>query len=301
MDFEEFKNKIVGMLCDFYGNDAILKVVRQLKNNGETYTGICISFSKDEQVLPTIYLENSYVAYLNGKSIDECVKAIVELREQYKKNEMIDEFVENLKDWNKIKNHVYPALINTEANKNLLDRLVHKPYLDLSIIYMIRGLETEDGCGNVKITKELLNYYKINHGELYEQAMKNLENDDYCFKDMNEIFQMVMQGDKENISDGFDELPKGTMLVLTNKKKIWGASGMLNEKFLKRKLGHMSYYILPSSIHELIFIPYIEGQCSEEFSQMVQEVNESQVNVEERLSNHVYLYDGISGSIKMCA
>ena len=49
--------------------------------------------------------------------------------------------------------------------------------------------------------------------------------------------------------------------------------------------------MLPSSIHETLIIPKDAGMEFKELEQMVQEVNQTQVAPEERLSDHVYEYD----------
>ena len=48
--------------------------------------------------------------------------------------------------------------------------------------------------------------------------------------------------------------------------------------------------ILPSSIHEVLLIPYEEALSFEELSSMVSHINRSEVPVEDRLSDQVYLY-----------
>jgi hypothetical protein len=48
--------------------------------------------------------------------------------------------------------------------------------------------------------------------------------------------------------------------------------------------------MLPSSIHEVIIIPYIDSSMTiEEFSSMVSEINNTQVSPEERLTDKAYL------------
>ena len=49
--------------------------------------------------------------------------------------------------------------------------------------------------------------------------------------------------------------------------------------------------MLPSSIHEVIFVPDDGTINYEELKNMVQEVNSTQVQVHEFLSNMIYFYD----------
>ena len=50
--------------------------------------------------------------------------------------------------------------------------------------------------------------------------------------------------------------------------------------------------ILPSSIHEVLLIPYSEEMAEMDFQGMVREVNETSLSEEEILSDSVYIYDG---------
>jgi hypothetical protein len=52
---------------------------------------------------------------------------------------------------------------------------------------------------------------------------------------------------------------------------------------------------LPSSIHELILVPTIDHKSSKEYSDMVQEINATQVAFEEVLSDRVYYYSREKG------
>lgn len=59
------------------------------------------------------------------------------------------------------------------------------------------------------------------------------------------------------------------------------------------------YYILPSSVHEVIIVPYSEIYVCSKLDEMVREINSTQVEEEDVLSNHVYLYDRVSGKLRV--
>jgi hypothetical protein len=82
------------------------------------------------------------------------------------------------------------------------------------------------------------------------------------------------------------------MYILTNQKGINGASCLLYENVIRQFAGQINsdLYILPSSIHEIILIPKKQNMKKETFTQMVEDVNRTQVAVEEVLSDHVYHY-----------
>ena len=82
------------------------------------------------------------------------------------------------------------------------------------------------------------------------------------------------------------------MHVLTNKERINGAACILYEGKQEEiaTLLNDDYYVLPSSVHEVIIMPKSKGTDENYLSQMVNEINHEQLAQEEILSNHVYLY-----------
>ena len=76
---------------------------------------------------------------------------------------------------------------------------------------------------------------------------------------------------------------------------------MADRNALKRAAHKLngSFYILPSSIHELILVPEVTFGDPAGFNQTVRAVNREAVRPEERLSDHVYRYDADSGELKM--
>ena len=95
-----------------------------------------------------------------------------------------------------------------------------------------------------------------------------------------ELFDLVV---------GADDVP---LYVCSNESKVFGAATVLYDGLLSsfgRKLGS-DFYILPSSVHEVLFVPARDGMDVMELSQMVREVNSTEVSVQDYLSDSVYYY-----------
>ena len=91
------------------------------------------------------------------------------------------------------------------------------------------------------------------------------------------------------------------MYILTNRDKSYGAAGILNRELLKEFAEGRDFIILPSSVHESLFVP-VDGETDQSvFDEMVREVNRNEVSVEEQLADHSYYYDAQAGEIRMCA
>ena len=82
------------------------------------------------------------------------------------------------------------------------------------------------------------------------------------------------------------------MYVASNVQKMLGAGVVLYDGLLKTFAENIdnNFYILPSSTHEVLFVPDFMGIEVEYLKQMVQEVNATEVSEQEFLSDNVYYY-----------
>ena len=101
-------------------------------------------------------------------------------------------------------------------------------------------------------------------------------------------------------TDILDDIPE--MYIVTNSKKMNGATAIVYKDVLRNfanKLGR-NYYILPSSINELILLPddgYLEPY---ELKNIVCGVNASEIDADEFLSDSVYYYDREQDVLSVC-
>ncbi len=83
------------------------------------------------------------------------------------------------------------------------------------------------------------------------------------------------------------------MYVLTNQEKTFGASALLYSKKIKylAKIWQKDLLILPSSVHEVLILPDDGERDYDFYRQMVKEVNTTQVDPEEILSESLYRFN----------
>ena len=95
--------------------------------------------------------------------------------------------------------------------------------------------------------------------------------------------------------------PGFPMYVMTNEQQINGASVMLYEGIFRRftRVHPSDYYILPSSIHELILVPANEVHVPEELFDIVKNANDTVVSQDDYLSDSVYFYDYQNDCIRL--
>ena len=89
------------------------------------------------------------------------------------------------------------------------------------------------------------------------------------------------------------ETAENQLYIATNSDCVLGAGVIMYPGFLKKaaKVLGGNFYLLPSSIHEFLFLPDT-GDCDyESLNDMVKTINENEVTLREQLSDRVLYYD----------
>ncbi len=90
-----------------------------------------------------------------------------------------------------------------------------------------------------------------------------------------------------------DGTPGSRMLLISNSKNFFGAAALFYDGLMEFIAGMIggSYYVLPSSVNELILLPD-DGETDPEcLAALVRDVNRTVVRPDEWLSDNVYYYD----------
>lgn len=303
---DEIKNRILDYLPSEYEN-AQVEIRPVEKNNGLALQGICIS-KEGESMTPIIYLNHLFEEWrVEIITMEEVLNQIAELRSFYDKE--INHEILHLDDFEKIKDSISGRLVNCEKNEHRLQNLPHTSFEDLAMTYHI-SINTHGIKGDVEINNRMLDLYGVDVKELHELAMQNMQNTHpYTFTPMKDIVKNIMK--RGMIEDGMNETiaesmvesmvegmasemgMNGEMHVLTNEQGKYGAAALFYpgvKEMIAEQLGG-DYYVLPSSLHEIIVLRASTELGMEELQSMVQDVNVTQVAPEERLSEHVYVYD----------
>ena len=87
--------------------------------------------------------------------------------------------------------------------------------------------------------------------------------------------------------------------VLSNNKRDFGAISILYPGMLKlyaKRCGG-NFFIIPSSVHEVLLMRDTGEENPENFKQMIAEVNDFHLPKEEFLSNDLYYYDSAEETV----
>ncbi len=284
MSYEVFCTYIKNAVEQYYGEDIVVKLHSVQKVNGVILQGITIG-KKEQSIMPTIYLEQFYERYLDGM---ELYKVVCSFIEEYERAEVNQEFdIDFFTDYEKVKPYLGYKLLHYEMNRKLLESVPHKRYYDLVIVCYCSIMDERIGAGTILVKNEHLNMWNKIEDEVIKDAMANMQS----------IFPAEFMAMKEVLKEMYsdpaylleDIMP---MYVLTNKQRMFGAASILYKGQMERiaQMLQDDFYILPSSIHEVIILAKKYGTDEEYLSHMVQEINQEHLNREEVLSNHAYLY-----------
>lgn len=280
---EEIQKEVKEENGDLYGKNMVVEMHTNLKNNGKELVGITIR-EAGINVAPTIYLEEFYRKMEEGEEISSIIKNIIM---EYKKVRFQKSWnIEEFREYDRLKERIAYKLINLEKNKKFLEDTPYMQYLDLAIVFYVIVEVTDQGSATMIVKNSNLVEWRIDILTLYQQAMINVE---YLlparFQTMTSVISEIMDINCEDVSEE-------SMYVLSNTRRNYGAACILYPDKLKEIATYLDsdYYVLPSSVHEVIIIPEQEYLVKEEMEKMVCEVNETQVSEEEILSNKVYCY-----------
>lgn len=298
MSFNEFQQQIIEKLNNYFNGSVEITPHNVKKNNGVVFEGIVIG-TKEQRVSPTIYLRQFYEEHKQNLDLDEIVKQIIGVYENSKTANLprLDFFF----DYLQVKEIIYYKLINYEKNKEELLNVPHIKYLDMAMVLYCKISTGEYSNGTIQITNEHLKIWNVSKSDVLLQALKNtpchMEEKVYGMREILLKMRRGMLGDDftdEEIMEMFPDLPEQSipMYVLTNSLQLYGASAILYDGVLDcfAQSVQDDLYILPSSIHEVILIPVSEAGSPKDLSYMVREINETQLEPQEVLSDHVYLF-----------
>lgn len=291
MNYNEFLTDIKTHIAQTLDDNVRVMVQTVVKNNNMQLDGLVI-VRPDCNISPTIYLNPYYHRFLDGVPMDDIYTDILSAYQRHLPKQDFD--ASFFFDYHKIRPRVIPKLINYEKNKALLEELPHTRILDLAVVFQYLVSTGRDEHASILIHNNHMDYWNATDKDLLEAALHNapllLPS---RFDSLSELLLTDPSGFPSEESGSDNMIP---MYVLTNSRRINGASAMLYSGILAQlaKRFGQNLVILPSSVHEVLILPTAEQDCSADamsgFTDMVREVNETQVSDDEFLSNHVYLY-----------
>ena len=302
---EAFAGTVKTAMEAHYGDEYRITIQSVNKNNGLVLTGITI-LRKDCNIAPTIYLNQAFEQYQEGRTLESICREFIRVYEEHKVETDFD--VSCVTDFSKVQSRICYKLINAEKNEVLLTDVPHILLEDLAVIFYILVSSDVEGTGTVTIRNNMLELWNVNADTLYELALANTQR---LFRGTVQSMANVMmdilskQMDEESAMEFFDMMVGEDdvipMYVCTNTMKLNGAGVILYNGLLQEFADRVGsdVFILPSSIHETLLIPANADMDAEYLRDMVRTVNRTEVAPDEILSDSVYRYNRLTDRVEL--
>ena len=304
----EFGDNVRVSLVEIMGSDYEIVFKEVAKNNNVCLHSIMIN-KKGSNVAPSIYIDELYEDYMQGRELSEIIDDILEVYEKHASEIKMD--MSFFTQFETVKDRILYKLIHWESNTKLLEDIPHIKWNDLAIVFYYLFEDERFGKATILIKSSHLAMWKIDCETLYKNArfnMPRLQPDD-MIPIRQVIKDIVLSYNRSHMDitaagllQGYDDVMNGQgpiMYLLSSRDKYFGAAVLLYSKSLKRLAENLNrnLIILPSSVHEVLLVPDDNVTETEFYKDMVKDVNDTQLEPEEILSYNVYYYNRFTEQI----
>ncbi len=256
MSLEEFAENVIREIRERAGSAFRIKEQNVTKNNNVKKTGFFV-MKEGADIGQCVYLDEFYREYeSDGMEFDEIVDEVYRMILGYEK-EAPDVDISGFREWETVHGDIYPKLINAGENKELLEKIPHRMFMDLAVVYYaVARNRTQEKIGTILIYNEHMERWGQDEENLYQTALNNMHADgEPYFENIETVVNDILP---ENISLWDETLPhpRIEMYILTNHHKCYGAAEVLDKDILRviaDKMGD-GFIMLPSSVHEVIIL-----------------------------------------------
>lgn len=301
-EFYQFVQQyVVGMLPEEFSKLAV-KTRKAINQSGE-YMGLCfIDESLDEKIAPIYNLDNLYEQF--GQMSDELemlMEVATVIRESYdvERNALMYEATMRvMDDYEEVKKNLF-ITPESLARQNVKPHPPRQYYADIPCnarIQIIAENILEQGIASAVVNENLLQNWGKTFDEVFQDAVKNTENIRKTI-----ISPMVNVLEEMGLTDIPIEAELQSIFIVTNETKIDGASNLFLPGVMDKVADMIggSYYVIPSSIHEVIVHPVLPGINGTEediasLEEMIREVNRESLADKDILSNKAYFYNAVT-------
>lgn len=253
------------------------------KNNNTNLAGIAIKTATSGKYTAVVYVDDLYNDFVNGESIENIVKNVMN---ECNTHTPASDF--SISDYDKIRPHLFMTLVNAELNKDN-ENLLADSFLDLLKIVKIR-VPGENPGGIITVTKDMPEMWGVTATQVFIDAIS--AKNPYTELTHSPV-SIYLMGEDDNIP----------MEFVTNEMKSFGSGAILydDKAVLKELAGKYDtdLIILPSSVHEVLTIPYAEDVDADYLKNTIKNINDSIVNKKDILSYSAYKYSRDTNSVEI--
>ena len=283
MDYENFKWSLLEEIRGMTDSGTQVRLHRIRRENGQKTDAISLA-EANSSFAPAIAVKPYYDRYSAGKDTVRNLAGKLILRHREAVRDASVRYG-TMPSFEEVADRIYLRLVNAERSRDFLETIPHTDYLDLAAVFYVKLDLNRRYDAMILIHFEDLKEWHISVDDLRNTALRNT-----VIGKKAELIPM-----EELLGMPGEEKEDGVPLihVLTNSERLYGAAAVLYPNLLDsiaEKVGD-SFYILPSSVHEMLILPGDIGYDVSSLKELVTFVNTTEVQADEVLSNHVYRFE----------
>lgn len=277
---KEFMESVTTLVTEALRQEGMLvenaEVKEVLGENNSVHHGMTI-YLENTNVVPNIYLDDYYKDYENGVPPENIVQEVKKLYiDRIGRTSLIND---SMLEFERNKDKIIFQVVGIKNNREMLLNEKHTR-IGNGLAFVYKLAITNNML--VPITNKFAAEYGYKDEELYDLAMENTP----------KIFPKKIE-DIGILTRTLSNGSKSSMLVVTNEELFHGASVFFYPGVKEEIAATLndSYYVIPSSVHDLIITPCNIDKSLNELKFILDEGNKHFVAEDEVLSNDVYHYD----------
>ncbi len=195
-------------------------------------------------------IDKFYDAMENGRSYDEVVdKAVDVVTNGITQRPDFD--INSLSDYSQMKEKLAMEVVSAEANKEMLETVPHQNIEDMAVVYRLVLNSDDEGRASILLTNQLIESMGVTPEQLHADAMENAP----------QIKPVEIKGMSEVMAEMMGLFPVAPedekIYVATVPDKVHGAGVLAYQNFMDQAAERAGgdFFILPSSIHEILIVP----------------------------------------------
>ena len=295
MDYKNFKEQLtedIKTKLFEQGSDVDISFSKVNKLN-ESYDAMTVK-PEGSQIGVNVPVDKLFKAMKNGASYEDVIeKAVDSIVNGLLNKPQLD--IESLSDYSQMKEKLVMEVVSAENNKEMLKNVPHKDIEDMAVVYRFVIDSDDQSRATILATNQMLENFGITAEQLHADAMENAPRIKPAeIKGMGEVIAELMGIDKSDMNDVYPVSPEEEQIFVASvPDKVHGAGVLAYQGFMDQAAERVGgdFFILPSSVHEILIVPDNGKMGLAELEKMVREVNATEVDPVDKLTDNVYHYD----------
>lgn len=268
-------------------------VAEVVKLNDEKLYGVTLK-TEGSDTAPTCYIDGAYEEFKDGyESVNTVAFTLMEQADELQPCPAIPTKMQDF-SFDAVQDKLSIRVAEIQRNKEFFEKTPYKEDAFGLGLGMMADINFSDEY-RTAVNEQLMEKFIDEGHSKAEVLTKALGNASKINPPKLSDMMSAMLGGGDNLLDdeSYEWNDDGAMFVLTNESGIFGASALFYPGVIDRisEILGVGFYILPSSVHEVIILPDTGAHDAEALKQMVLEANRTVVKPNEVLSDNVWYYN----------